>query len=66
MIAEVFLATLMQTPAPVPSALRPQATRDARPATGIIRGRVVTGDTGEPVRNCRVILRLRLSTEIDR
>jgi hypothetical protein len=38
----------------------PQApVRDARPApagTGVIRGRVVADDTGEPIRGCRVML----------
>jgi hypothetical protein len=36
-----------------------ESVRDARPATavtGIIRGRVVADDTGEPVRGCRVML----------
>jgi protocatechuate 3,4-dioxygenase beta subunit len=52
----VALTQVIAQPGPVPGA---QAPRDARPApagTGIIRGRVVADDTGDPVRGCRVML----------
>jgi Carboxypeptidase regulatory-like domain len=53
----LILAQIVSQPA-VPQTPQGPA-RDARPVaegTGIIRGRVVVDDTGEPVRGCRVML----------
>jgi protocatechuate 3,4-dioxygenase beta subunit len=53
-----LLALILAQVVSQPAVPQPPA-RDARPATdgtGVIRGRVVADDTGEPVRGCRVML----------
>jgi Carboxypeptidase regulatory-like domain len=57
MIALFLVAVLAQVSSQ--SSAPPAPARDSRPAvdgTGVIRGRVVADDTGEPVRGCRVTL----------